>query len=76
MDYINILEKCLKKVKIVLKRSYCILKTLIWYILGTIEYKKNVKYVCLTLKNDDMLLLLSIRENFHYLEIFLNLSLQ
>ena len=40
MDYINVLEKCLKKVKIVFKRSYCILKTLIWYILGTIEYKK------------------------------------
>ena len=40
MDYINILEKCLKKVKIVLKRSYCILRTLIWYILGTVKYKK------------------------------------
>ena len=40
MDYIKILEKCLKKAKIVLKKSYSILKTLIMYILDTIEQKK------------------------------------
>ena len=40
MDYIKILEKCLKKAKIVLKKSYSILKALIMYILGTIKYKK------------------------------------